>query len=65
MSLTDIFDEAKQRSSFQGRLAKNAQGQSKLEYFALTDDEQDVIEKMLPSGATEVFNKLSAWCKDT
>jgi hypothetical protein len=64
MSLDDIFTQAKKRSAFRGRFAKDAQGKSLLESLAITDDEKTFLEDLLPVGATEVFKKLSAWMKN-
>jgi len=63
-SLQEIFDQAKKRSSFRGRFAKDGNGVSLLENIMITDDEQSFIEDMLPAGATELFKKLSAWMKN-
>src|SRR4030042_4619815 len=63
-SLQEIFDQAKKRSSFRGRFAKDGNGVPLLENIMITDDEQSFIEDMLPAGATELYKKLSAWMKN-
>jgi hypothetical protein len=63
VSLDDIFEQAKKRSAFRGRFAKDAQGKSLLEQMVITDDERELIEDQLPNGATELQKKLSAWMK--
>lgn len=63
VSLNDIFEQAKKRSAFRGRFARDAQGKSLLEQMAITDDERELIEDLLPNGATDLQKKLSAWMK--
>lgn len=63
VSLNDIFEQAKKRSAFRGRFARDAQGKSLLEQMAITDDERELIEDQLPNGATDLQKKLSAWMK--
>lgn len=63
VSLDDIFEQAKKRSAFRGRFARDAQGKSLLEQMAITDDERSLIEDLLPNGATDLQKKLSAWMK--
>lgn len=63
VSLNDIFEQAKKRSAFRGRFAKDANGKSLLEQMAITDDERELIEDLLPNGATDLQKKLSAWMK--
>lgn len=63
VSMNDIFEEAKRRSAFRGRFARDKEGRPLLDQFAITDDERDLIENQLPNGATELQKKLSAWMK--
>ncbi len=63
-SLTDIFTIAKRRSAIRGRFAKDNDGSPLIERIALTDDERDWYDDILPRGAAEVFKKLSAFAKN-
>ncbi len=63
-SLTDIFNIAKRRSAIRGRFAKDEQGNSLIEKLAITDDERDWYDDVLPQGAVEVYKKLSAFAKN-
>jgi len=63
-SITDIFIISKQRSAVRGRFAKDPQGNSLIESFAITDDEKDWFDNILPGGASEIFKKLSAFAKN-
>ena len=62
-NLTDAFIIAKRRSAIRGRFAKNKDGTPLIESIALTDDERDWYDDILPAGASEVFKKLSAFAK--
>jgi hypothetical protein len=64
VSLDDIFTQAKKRTAFRGRFAKDAKGNSLLEQFAITDDEQSLLEDLLKSGAEEVHKTISAWMQN-
>jgi hypothetical protein len=64
ISLNDIFEQAKRRTAMRGKYAKDEQGGPLLEKFAMTDDEQDFFNEILPRGSSEVFSKLSAYAKD-
>ena len=63
-SLTDIFNIAKRRSAIRARFAKDQEGKPLIEKIAITDDERDWYDDVLPMGATEVFKKLSAFAKN-
>lgn len=63
-SLTDIFTMAKRRSAIRARFAKDEAGNPLVEKIAITDDERDWYDDILPQGAGEVFKKLSAFAKD-
>jgi len=63
-SLTDIFTIAKRRSAIRARFAKDEQGNPLIEKLAITDDDRDWYDDILPQGAGEVFKKLSAFAKD-
>lgn len=64
VSLSDVFEKAKQRSAFRGRFAKDAQGAGMLDSFMLTNDELSYINNIVQVCAAEVFKKVSAWCKN-
>jgi len=63
-SLTDIFTMAKRRSAIRARFAKDEAGNPLVEKIAMTDDERDWFDDILPQGAGEVFKKISAFAKD-
>lgn len=63
MSLNDIFDKAKRRTAMRGRFAKDPQGGPLLEGLAMTDDERDFFDQVMPNASSEVFRKLSAFAK--
>ena len=63
-SITDIFTIAKRRSSFRGRFAKDGNGNSLIDNLAITDDERDWYDDILPVAAAEVCKKLSAYAKN-
>ena len=63
-SLTDIFTMAKRRSAIRARFAKDEAGNPLVEKIAITDDERDWYDDILPQGAGEVFKKISAFAKD-
>lgn len=64
MGMTDIFGEAKRRSAIRGRYAKDGNGNSLLESFAMTDDERDFFDSIMQNGSSEVFRKMLAFAKD-
>lgn len=63
-SLTDIFTMAKRRSAIRARFAKDEAGNPLVEKIAITDDERDWYDDILPQGAGEVFKKISAFAKN-
>jgi len=63
-SLDDIFTRAQKLSALRGRFAKGQEGSSLLNELALTVDEQDFFDEIMPQGAREVFRKVSAWGKN-
>lgn len=63
-SLTDIFTIAKRRSAIRARFAKDEAGNPQVEKLAITDDDRDWYDDILPHGAGEVFKKLSAFAKN-
>jgi len=63
-SLTDIFTIAKRRSAIRARFAKDEEGKPLIDKIAITDDERDWYDDVLPQGALEVWKKLSAFAKD-
>ncbi len=64
MGLDDIFTEAKRRTSLRGRFAKGKEGGSLLETIAMTDDERDFFDSIMPNGSAEVFKKMLAFSKE-
>jgi len=62
--LTVLFAKAKRRTAFRGRYAKDEQGNSLLDRYAMTADEEDFFDEMLELGSGELFNKLLAWTKN-
>lgn len=63
-SLTDIFTIAKRRSAIRARFAKDEEGKPLVDKIAITDDERDWYDDVLPQGAIEVYKKLSAFAKN-
>jgi hypothetical protein len=63
-SLTDIFTMAKRRSAIRARFAKDEAGNPLVEKIAITDDERDWYDDILPQGAGEVFKKDLCLCEE-
>lgn len=61
--LASLFTLAKKRTALRGRYAKGQQGESLMEVYAMTDDEQDFFDDTIKTAAAEVFKRLSAYSK--
>jgi hypothetical protein len=63
VNLTDVFTIAKRRSSLRARFARDAEGRPLVENLAMTDDERDWFDDIMPIGSAAIFKKLSAFAK--
>lgn len=63
VNLTDVFTIAKRRSSLRARFAKDPEGKPLVENLAMTDDERDWYDDIMPIGSALIFKKLSAFAK--
>ena len=64
VNIGDIFTQAKKRTALRGRFAKGKDGEALLDTIEMTDDDRSFIDDILPSGAAEVYKKMSAWSKN-
>ncbi len=62
--LSTLFETAKKRTAFRGRAAMDDKGNSLIDKYAITDDEEDFFDEMLEMGSGELFRKLTAWAKN-
>jgi hypothetical protein len=62
--ITDLFTQAKKRIAMRARNARDGQGNTLINELSLTDDEYSWYkDDIMPTGAAEVFRKISAWSK--
>jgi len=62
--LDTLFDLTKERTALRGKYARDEQGNSLLNAYAMTDDEEDLFDRFLEIGSGELFRKLNAWTKN-
>ncbi len=62
--IEDILTEAKRRSAYAGKYARNQRGETMIHEVALTADEQTMLEKWLDDGGKELYNIFHPYAQD-
>ena len=60
----DLFDKVKQMSAYRGKNVKDKEGKRLLENIAMTTDEQELFDRYLLRGVTNIFKSIGGFAKN-
>lgn len=62
-AIDPLFEKIKRRAALRGKVAKDQQGNSRLDELMITEDERDIYIDALQTGSAEIFRQISGFSK--